>query len=87
MFYKFRQEGDFINLQTTDVFPSEYASEGWTHTVYTNAGLEYSVSPRFALTTEARYVWSKAELSRDFSGFGKLDLSGLSTTVGLAVRF
>lgn len=87
MFYSFRQDGDFINFQTTDVFPSTYASNGWTGTAYANAGLDYSLGPRFALTSEARYSWSSAELSRDFSGFGKLDLSGLSTTVGFAVRF
>lgn len=87
MFYKFRQEGDFIDFKTNDVFPSVYSSDGWTHTEYANAGVEYSIGPRFALTTEARYSWSKAELSRDFSGFGNLDLSGLSTTVGLAIRF
>ena len=87
MFYSFRQEGDFINFQTNDVFPSYYSSNGWTSTAYATAGVDYSLGPRFALTSEARYTWSSAELSRDFSGFGRLDLSGLSTTVGLAVRF
>jgi hypothetical protein len=87
MYYKFRQDGDFIDLQTMNVFPSIYASDGWTRTAYATAGLDYSLGPRFALTTEARYLWSNAELSRDFSGFEHLDLSGLSTTVGLAVRF
>jgi len=87
MFYTFRQEGDFINFQNNDVFPSTYASDGWAATGYGAAGIDYSIGPRLALTTEARYSWSSAQLSRDFSGFGHLDLSGLSTTVGLAVRF
>jgi hypothetical protein len=34
MFYSFRQEGDFIDFQTNDVFPSYYASSGWTGTAY-----------------------------------------------------
>jgi len=87
MFYSFRQDGDFIDFKTNDVFPSYYASSGWTGTAYGAAGVDYSLGPRFALTSEARCTWSSAELSRDFSGFGRLDLSGLSTTVGLAVRF
>jgi hypothetical protein len=87
MFYKFRQDGDFINFQTNDVFASTYASDGWAATGYGAAGIEYSLGPRFALTTEARYSWSSAKLSRDFEGFGNLDLSGLSTTAGFAVRF
>jgi hypothetical protein len=51
------------------------------------AGVDYALGPRFAITTEARYLWSNAELSQDFSGFQPLDLSGLSTTVGLSIRF
>jgi hypothetical protein len=39
------------------------------------------------LTGEARYVWSNAPLSQDFQGFQKLDLSGFSTSIGVAVRF
>jgi hypothetical protein len=87
MYYRFHQEGDFIDFATTNVFPSIYASDGWTRTAYAAAGLDYSLGPRFALTTEARYLWSNAELSRDFIGFEHVDLSGLSTTVGVAVRF
>ena len=34
MFYSFRQDGDFIDFQTNDVFPSYYASSGWTGTAY-----------------------------------------------------
>jgi len=87
MYYKFRQAGDFINFQTNDVFPSIYESAGWTGTGHAMAGVDYSLGPRFALTTEARYLWSKAELSNDFSGFERLDLSGLSTTIGLSIRY
>jgi outer membrane protein W len=87
MYYQFRQEGDFIDFQTTKVFHDLYDSDGWTKMADLNAGLDVSLGPRFALTTDARYVWSSAPLSLDFSGFHRLDLSGLSTTVGLAVRF
>jgi len=87
MYYHFRQDGDFINFETTDVFPSILVSEGWTPMANAIAGVDYALGPRFAITTEARYLWSSAELSQDFSGFHRLDLSGLSTTVGLSIRF
>jgi outer membrane protein W len=87
MYYRFRQSGDFIDFKTLDVFSSLFASDGWTPTAHGQAGIDYSLNPRFALTGEARYIWSKASLSHDFSGFENLDLSGFSTTVGLAVRF
>ncbi len=89
MYYRFHQEGDWIDFQspTMDVFPAQFDSEGWTGTAHLLAGLDYSLGPRLALTAEARYLWSKAPLSRDFSGFQRLDLSGLATTAGLTVRF
>jgi hypothetical protein len=87
MWYQFRQDGDFIDFVTNDVFPSTVKSDGWTTTAHALAGADYTISPRCALNGEARYTWSKADLSSDFTGFHRLDLSGLSTTVGLSVRF
>jgi hypothetical protein len=87
MYYKFRQAGDFINFKTSDIFSSIYESDGWTHTEHLMAGVDYSLGPRFALNTEARYMFGSARLSQDFSGFERLDLSGLSTTIGLAIRY
>ncbi|MEP6495218.1 MAG: hypothetical protein ABJF01_21205 [bacterium] len=87
MYYRFRQGGDFIDFNTTAVFPDTYMSDGWARVAHAMAGVDYSLGSRFALTTEARYLWSSAELSNDFVDFQRLDLSGLSTTVGLSVRF
>lgn len=85
--YQFRQSGDFVDYQTLDVFSDSYSSDGWTSEMHAFAGIDYSIRANMALTTEARYSHSNAELSNDFSGFGKLDLSGFTTTVGLTFRF
>jgi len=87
MHYRFRQSGDWIDFKTMDVFPSEYESDGWAPTANVQTGVDYSLNARFALTGEARYVWANAPLSQDFQGFQKLDLSGFSTSIGVAVRF
>ena len=87
MYYRFRQSGDFVDFKTMDVFASQYESDGWSATANVQTGLDYSISARFALTGEARYVWAKAPLSQDFSGFQSLDLSGFSTSIGVAVRY
>jgi hypothetical protein len=87
MYYNFRQSGDFIDFQTFDVFSSQYASSGWVPTAYARGGIEYSLSSRMGLVGDARYNWASAELSDDFSGFERLDLSGLSVTVGLNIRY
>lgn len=86
-YYRFNQEGDFIDFDTMNVFHDTFESDGWTPTAHAFAGFDYTLTPRFAVTTEARYVWSHAELSNDFSGFTPIDLSGLGTTVGLTIRF
>jgi opacity protein-like surface antigen len=86
--YDFHQFGDFIDFQDMAVFNAQFRSAGWTGVLFGRAGVDYSLSPHIALTAQGRYDWSKgATLSRDFLGFYRIDLSGLSTTVGLTFRF
>lgn len=87
MWYRFRQRGDFIDFNTNEVFSDTFASSGWTPEGHALAGLEISLSPRWAITTEGRYTWARATLGSDFSGFQRIDLSGVSATAGLTVRF
>jgi hypothetical protein len=87
MWYRFRQKGDFINMETFDVFNDTFRSEGWTPTAIAFAGVDVSLGPRFALTTEGRYTYGRAKLGADFSGFDKIDLSGYGVSAGFSVRF
>ncbi len=85
--YQFRQAGDFMDYKTLNIFPSTLNSEKWTNSFYAAAGVERSLSARFALTGEARYDYGKATLSSDFVGFNRIDVSGLAVTVGLTIRY
>jgi hypothetical protein len=87
IWYQFRQKGDFIEMPSMDVFTSTYESSQWSWAAHGAVGLDYSLTARFALNAETRYLFSRGQLSSDFSGFDPLDLSGLSTMVGLTVRF
>ena len=88
MRYDFEQFGDFVDFEDMDVFAAQFRSTGWTPTAHGRAGVDYSLTPRIALTAQGRYDWSRgATLSRDFSGFDRIDLAGFSTTAGLTVRF
>jgi hypothetical protein len=87
MWSRFRQAGDFIDFDTNDVLPGVLTSTQWTPTAHGGAGVDYSLSHRFALNGEARYSWARADLSEDFVDFEPIDLSGVSATVGLSVRF
>ena len=87
MWYRFAQDGDFVDEETLDVFPATLRSSGWTPTAHGLAGIELSLSPRVALTTEARYDWARAAMGDDFRNFDRIDLSGLAATAGLSLRF
>lgn len=86
-YYRFNQHGDFIDFDTMNVFTDQFESDGWTPVAHAFAGFDYTLSPRFAVTTEGRYVWSHAQLSSDFSNFKPLDLSGFATTIGFTIRY
>jgi len=87
MWYSFRQNGDFVDFDTNDVFTGTLESSGWAPAATATAGVEYTVTPRLALTVHGNYLWGKARPGGDFSGFDRIDLSGLSTTVGFLARF
>lgn len=87
MYYEFGQKGDFIDSSTLLVNPDELHSGGWAPVAQLLAGAEWSLGSRWALRTEARYLSSGASLSSDFQGFHRIDLSGVTTSVGLFVRF
>ena len=86
MWYRFEQVGDFVDYKTNAVFPDHFVSDGWTPALQAMAGVDYSISPLIAVTADARYLRAKANLGRDFGGFDKIDLSGLSATLGLTFR-
>jgi outer membrane protein W len=87
MWYSYKQDGDFIDLTTKNVFADKYESDGWTPSVHAFGGVDYSLSPRYAISTELRYTRASANLGSDFSGFGKIDLSGVATNIGIHIRF
>lgn len=87
MWYRFNQHGDFVNFQTNKVFTGQFTSSQWAPAAQGMAGLDFNLSPRVALTGEAKYIWAKGKLDQSFSGFNSIDLSGISTTIGLTFRY
>lgn len=87
MNYDFSQKGDFVDNTTLAVFPDAFHSSGWAPMGQLLAGAEWSTSPGWAIRTEARYLMGSAAPSSDFAGFHRIDLSGVTTSVGFFVRF
>ncbi len=86
MWYRFRQEGDFVDFNTTNVYPSFYESSAWTSMGQVSGGVDFNLNSLMALRTQLQSVWAKGPLTHDFVGFDKLDLSGVSGTIGLSFR-
>lgn len=90
--YEFSQTGDFAVPVSDDpldreIFELEIASDGSGFTPHVLAGAQLSLSPRFLVRGEYRYLWGSGELDSDsFQGFEPIDLSGSNIMVGLTVR-
>lgn len=87
VFHEFKQDGEFVDFETFDIFRDSFFSDGSAPTVHALAGLDVSLNNHIMLTTEARYGWASDELGFDFVGFDKLDLAGFQVTAGFTVRF
>lgn len=87
--YRFAQEGDFVDARTFDIFPRTFSSSGWSRSAQGMAGVDLSLTPRFALTVDGRYLASSGELVRDFVSFApnRIDLSGFTGNAGVTLRF
>ncbi len=87
MKYRFAQNGDFIDFETLDVFLGQFTTSGWAPFAQGSVGAGLTLIPRLELTGELRYVRARGKNGADFEGFERIDLSGVSTALGLTVRF
>ncbi len=85
--YTFKQEGDFVDFETLDVFNATLTSNGWTGTAYGAAGGTLTLTPSVGLTAEVRYDYARTSLDPTFEGFRPIDLSGVGITAGVLLRF
>jgi hypothetical protein len=76
-----------VDRETLDIFEDTFESAGWSLGATGLAGADISLSPRFGLAVEGRYLLSRASMNGDFSTFNKIDLSGYDASLGLFVRF
>lgn len=84
--YSLEQSGDFINTTTNVVYNDQFKDSGWGPAFQGMGGVDVSLTPRIALTGDARYLWSKATMGSDFQGYDKIDLSGVSLALGVTFR-
>lgn len=86
MAYSLDQQGEFVDESTLDIFTDRYRASGRALFAEASAGGTLTLIPSVALTGQARYLFAGADGRPSFSGFDRLDLSGLSANIGLTLR-
>jgi outer membrane protein W len=89
VFWHYEERGDFVDFQdpALPVIADEFIEDGVVPGFHVQAGVRVPINHDFAITGEARYLWAKEkDMGGSFRGLG-LDLTGLSATVGVNIRF
>jgi opacity protein-like surface antigen len=82
-FWSLEEEGDFID-RNDDIFFAKLKDDGVAFGYYYLVGIEAPITRRVSIFGEGRWSQAEDDLSDDFEGFGKLDLSGRTFLVGLS---
>jgi hypothetical protein len=86
--YRFQQDGDFVDVDTLEIFRDRLEQVGTGFTTQGFAGLDVRLKNMLYLTTQARYAWAQGGLDDTiYEGFEPMDLSGFQLTLGLGLRF
>jgi hypothetical protein len=85
LWYKFHQQGDFVDFTDSSVFYKNFDSRGWAPSMNVLGGVDIKASKRLYVNIETRFLWSRATLDSEFSGFRPIDLTGLK--IGAGVRY
>jgi hypothetical protein len=85
--YEYREDGEFIDFGTFDIFGASFRDSGVGVGTYAAAGLEVAVTRGFFLFGEARRHWVWNEHGEDFRDFGDFDLDATQLAFGFTLRF
>lgn len=85
--YEYREEGEFIDFATFDIFGAVFRDSGVGVGGYAAAGLEVTVTRGFFVFGELRRHWVTAEHGEDFRDFGDFDMDARQLAFGFTVRF
>ena len=90
VFWEYEEWGDFIDFGFGGPRPpveyDSFLSEGAEIGFHVTGGLKVAINEDFAVVGEARYLWAEGDMGEDFYQ-NRIDLSGLSVTLGFNIRF
>jgi hypothetical protein len=88
-FYRYVEFGYFIDFYSDDldIVDDSFLSEGAVFGGHAAGGLRVPIGDDFALTGEVRYQFAPVKRMQDDFRNNRLDLNGVSATVGIRLRF
>lgn len=86
-FYEYREEGEFIDFSSFDIFTDAFVDRGLAYGAYLAGGVEARVSPSISVFGEYRRHWARGTHDGDFRGFGSFDLASRQVSFGVNLRF
>jgi outer membrane protein W len=88
IYYKFTQNGSFVDFVDLSIFDATLESYGWAPVAIVNAGADYTLNARATLNADIRYQFASATMNGNFLDIeDDIDLNGLQLTVGVHFRF
>jgi outer membrane protein W len=83
------ETGDFIDFGGSDavIFTDSFSAEGTAFGSYVLAGIDIPIGNTWSIFAEGRWDAAEDDLSDDFEGLGKIDLSGRQISAGLSWSF
>jgi hypothetical protein len=87
VWYKFEQNGDFVDFVDHSVFTDYFVSSGFTPSAHIFGGTDVHLYRILFLTAEGRYVWAHGKLGKDFVDFDPIDLAGFRLSTGIHLMF
>lgn len=87
MTWEFTQEGDFVDVDTLDVFYDAFYDDGVTASLRYGGGLRVNLTKSLDLDFAYLRDLAEDELSGDFEGFGDIGLDARHVGAGLTFRF
>ncbi len=83
--WKYEQSGEFVDFEEEIVYEGKAYTNTITPGFNAKLGFVYRYRRSFGISFEARYIYLKGQLSELFEGFGKLDLSSITLSIGVSL--
>ena len=92
VWYRFEQQGDFVDFVDNSIFNGLLQSSGWTPGAHVFTGVDVKVARQILVTGEVRYQWAETTMTGDFADPNRevdflIDLTGLRISGGVQFLF